>query len=232
MKTLPVVILAGGLGTRLLPATKMTPKVMIPILGKPFLAWKLEELVSQGVTEVYILLGVHADQVIEFLSSYKIDLKILVFRDGDALMGTAGAIRKNLNSLPKDFILTYGDNLLDYNLEELSHAHSQEKKAIMVCTTYREETDNFNVQVIGKFVSKYDKSDASNCNFMDYGYSVFQAKYFANLDLAKSTDLELIIQDLILQKELIALATNLEYYEIGTPAGLKKTTIRLTGISE
>jgi len=223
MNVLPVVILAGGLGTRLLPATVITPKVLIPILGKPFLAWKLEGLVRQGVDEIYLLLGSGSEQVRDFLDSYITPLRVHVFTDGEQLLGTAGAIRKNIDNLPEAFILTFGDNLLDFSLSDLSEMYLREKKSIMVCTTYREPEQNFNVRISGSFVDKYEKYDNSDCIFMDYGYSVFELNVFEKLELAQPHDLEKILQDLIFHQRLIAMTTDLEYFEIGTPAGLQRT---------
>lgn len=223
MKILPVVILAGGLGTRLIAVAGATPKVLIPILGKPFLAWKLDALIKQGVTEVYLLLGSGADQVRDFLAGYKTALRIITYTDGENLLGTAGAIRKYLDRLPEAFILTFGDNLLDFNLQELSQAYFTEKKSVMVCTSYKEPEENFNVQISGTFVYKYDKRYNSDCSFMDYGYSVLELNNFKELQLHQAVDLEKVIQELVVQQKLIALTTSQEYFEIGTPEGLERT---------
>ena len=51
------VILAGGLGTRFLPATKTVAKEMFPILDKPILQYLVEELTVAGIKEVIIVLG-------------------------------------------------------------------------------------------------------------------------------------------------------------------------------
>lgn len=232
MSILPVVILAGGLGTRLLPVTKITPKVLIPILGKPFLAWKLEGLARQGVTEVYLLLGLGSEQVVEFLASYKTPIRLSVLTDGELLLGTAGAIRKHVDDLPEAFILTFGDNLLNFDLTELSDMYSRERKPIMVCTSYKEPEQDFNVQISGSSVRKYDKYDNSDCDLMDYGYSVFELDSFKGLELNQTNDLEKVIQDLASKQKLLAVATDLEYFEIGTPAGLQKTTSWLSQSSQ
>ena len=58
---------------------------------------------------------------------------------------------------------------------------------------------------------------------MDYGYSVFELDDFKNLELGQPDDLEKILQDLIFQQRLIAMTTDSEYFEIGTPAGLQRT---------
>ena len=57
------VILAGGLGTRLLPFTKDNPKPMIPIEKRPFLSYLLDQIKSWGVNNVVLLLGYKAEKI-------------------------------------------------------------------------------------------------------------------------------------------------------------------------
>ena len=51
------VILAGGLGTRMLPRTERMPKILLPVAGRPFAAWLLERLAGAGFTEVLLAIG-------------------------------------------------------------------------------------------------------------------------------------------------------------------------------
>src|SRR5260370_42366699 len=57
------VILAGGRGTRMQPITNDRPKPMVPILGRPFLAYQLEQLRDQGFDRVWMLLGYFPESV-------------------------------------------------------------------------------------------------------------------------------------------------------------------------
>ena len=54
---LPVVILAGGLATRLYPVTRDTPKALIPLNGRPFIDHQLALLKEKGVTHVILCVG-------------------------------------------------------------------------------------------------------------------------------------------------------------------------------
>ena len=58
MTDMPVVVLAGGLGTRLLEVTgDLMPKVLVPVDGRPFIDYKLRGLARLGVGEVVLLVG-------------------------------------------------------------------------------------------------------------------------------------------------------------------------------
>ena len=96
--TLPVAVLAGGLGTRLRSVTGAElPKVLVPVLGRPFVDHKLDELAGAGATRVVFLLGHGAEQVRDHVgdgSRYELD--VVCLDDGDELLGTGGALRRAL----------------------------------------------------------------------------------------------------------------------------------------
>ena len=96
--SLPVAILAGGLGTRLGVLTADTPKALIPIHGRPFIEIQLELLASQGVKEVVICVGHFAEKIEALLSTLRLpDLTVNITYDGPKMLGTGGAI---CNALP------------------------------------------------------------------------------------------------------------------------------------
>ena len=223
MTTLPVLILAGGLGTRLSTISGSSPKVLIPLLNRPFLAWKLEGLQKQGVTEVILILGKGADQVEEFLKSYPTDLKIKTYRDGNQPLGTAGAIRKHYENLPPLFVLTFGDNLLDFNLGDLENAFFNREIPLMVCTNQIWPNERFNLKFNGDLIVSYDKNGARDFNYADYGYSVFRKSDFGGLETEKFYDLSVVIHSLIRTSSLGGIRTEMKYYEIGTPTALQNT---------
>ena len=61
------VVLAGGLGTRMLPRTERVPKVLLPVAGRPFAAWLLESLVAAGYEDVLFCVAHLGDLVREEL---------------------------------------------------------------------------------------------------------------------------------------------------------------------
>ena len=60
------VILAGGQGTRLRPVTDTIPKPLVPVCGRPFLSYLLEQIKSQGIHEVLLLVGYLAGQIRDY----------------------------------------------------------------------------------------------------------------------------------------------------------------------
>lgn len=118
-------ILAGGVGSRLAARTNGLPKTLVPVDGKPLLAYQLELLARQGVEYVTLLCGCGAEQIRAFCgdgSSW--DLK-LAFIEEQQMLGTAGAVIAALNELPDEFFVLYGDTMVNVDLGRMFRAHAE-----------------------------------------------------------------------------------------------------------
>jgi NDP-sugar pyrophosphorylase family protein len=100
MPSLPVVILAGGLATRLRPLTEKIPKSLVEVAGRPFLEHQIALLRKNGITEIFLCVG-YLGQMIEALfgNGKQHGVRIAYSYDGDKLLGTGGAIKKLLENL-------------------------------------------------------------------------------------------------------------------------------------
>lgn len=119
------VILAGGLGTRLDERTKLVPKPMLDIGGRPFLDTLIDELVRYDVFDEILLLAGHKAEIVEthYGSATRGRAKILVSREVEPL-GTGGALVHARDLLHDRFLLLNGDSLFDINLLDLvARAH-------------------------------------------------------------------------------------------------------------
>ena len=111
------VILCAGLGTRLRPLTDTMPKPMIPLLGKPFLEWNIEQFKKHGVTEFFINLYYLPDVIRDYFGDgAKWGVKINYFQEKE-ILGTAGGVKNFADMLDESFFLIYGDmlSLMDYS---------------------------------------------------------------------------------------------------------------------
>jgi NDP-sugar pyrophosphorylase family protein len=223
MKMLPVVILAGGLGKRIQNISRQVPKALIPILGKPFLEWKLRELENQGVHEVHILLGYQSSLINDFLQDFNSTISLSLHYESEGLLGTAGAIRLHLEKLPDTFILTYGDNLLSLRLRELVEVFNNLDGPLMAITDQLGPNEIYNVNSQEGKIVQYTKSGDVFCEYIDYGYTIFRKADFTKVVLGQSADLAQLIRELVEVRKMYSFKTNLRYHEIGTPEGLKET---------
>ena len=116
------VLLAGGLGTRLGALAAETPKPVLDVGGRPFLAWILLQLERFGITEVVILSGHLAMRTEQLVRAAVADLPrplALTFSAEPEPLGTAGALRHAAPHLADSFLLCNGDSLFDANLARL-----------------------------------------------------------------------------------------------------------------
>lgn len=135
-------ILAAGLGTRLRPLTNKIPKCLVPIAGKPLLAYHLERLSEFGVNDFLVNLHYLPECVGDFLKSYsllKAGIKIKTFYEPE-LLGGAGTLKANQDFFCDDdnFLVVYGDNLTNIDYRKLLNFHLK-KNALCTVACYQEE---------------------------------------------------------------------------------------------
>ncbi len=121
-----VVILAGGLGTRMRSVAADIPKCLIPVAGRPFADHQLRWLARRGVTDVVYSIGHLGEQVRAFAGDgARWNLEIRYVDEGSDLRGTAGALRLALDTglLEERFAVLYGDSYLDADLKAVDAGH-------------------------------------------------------------------------------------------------------------
>jgi NDP-sugar pyrophosphorylase family protein len=132
------VILAGGLGTRLLPYTTVLPKPLVPVGERPILEHILRRLHGCGVREVDLCVG-HLGELIQLYFSQATtlpeDLELRWYREEEAL-GTAGALRL-VPDLAGTFIAMNGDILTTLDYRQLIDFHERNGAALTVAAHAR-----------------------------------------------------------------------------------------------
>lgn len=115
-------ILVGGLGTRLGLATAVTPKPLLTVGDRPFLAWLLREVARYGITEVLLLTGHLSDVLRAGLQDLRDRLPramTLAVSEEPVRAGTGGALHHARERLHDSFLLLNGDSLFDCDLSPL-----------------------------------------------------------------------------------------------------------------
>ena len=92
---LSIVILAGGLATRIRPLTSDIPKALVPICDKPFIDWQLEHIAANKGERVIIATGDLGLMIEKHVGDgSKFGLDVTYSHDGEKLLGTGGAVEK------------------------------------------------------------------------------------------------------------------------------------------
>ena len=117
-------ILAGGEGTRLRPLTYTVPKPVVPLAGRPHVAYVIDWLVRHGVDDVVVSCGHLAEGMRRALAELEPGVEIRYAEEPDA-RGTAGAIRFAEDMLGERFLVLNGDVLCDLDLTALMEQHER-----------------------------------------------------------------------------------------------------------
>ena len=117
-------ILAGGEGTRLRPLTYTVPKPVLPLAGRPHIAYVIDWLLRHGVDDVIVSCGFLAEGMRKTLAAVEPGVEIRYAEEPDA-RGTAGAIRFAEDMLGDRFLVLNGDVLCDLDLGALIAQHEQ-----------------------------------------------------------------------------------------------------------
>src|SRR5216117_893024 len=162
-----VVVLAGGLGTRLGALSRGLPKAMIRVAGRPFLEHVVDSFASRGLSEFVLLVGHHAD-VIEahFRRGDAFGVRIDYSREKE-LLGTGGAVREASHLIPDRFVLTYGDVLRRFDYDRFVEEHPDN------CLAAYPRITEGNTDAANGVVTRFDKS-ATDLPYVDAGFSVLQ----------------------------------------------------------
>jgi len=200
MSKIKVVILAGGLGTRLSEETSIKPKPMVEIGGKPIL-WHIMKIYSYyGFNEFIICLGYKGYLIKEYFANYfihqsdiTVDLKnnkiethnnyaepwkITLIDTGDNTMTGGRLLRIKEYTNNETFMMTYGDGVADVNINELINFHKSKNKIATVTA----------VQPIGRFgllnidqdndVNEFIEKPAGDGSWVNAGFFILEPKVF------------------------------------------------------
>ena len=125
-RTTPVVIMAGGLGTRLRPLTEVTPKPMIPVGPKPVLETIIENFADQGFVNLYLCLNYKGDVIRgHFGDGRRLGVNITYLQE-DRRLGTAGALSLLPQRPEEPVIVMNGDLLTKVDFVRLLNFHQQQ----------------------------------------------------------------------------------------------------------
>jgi D-glycero-alpha-D-manno-heptose 1-phosphate guanylyltransferase len=172
-------ILAGGLGTRLRSVVSDRPKVLATVLGKPFLAYLLDQLAGAGITRVVLLTGYRGEQIEqEFGSRY--GHVALDYSMETSPLGTAGALRLALPKLfpaaaaesagPHNVLVLNGDSYCsaDLRLFRAFHEHARAEASLVLAqvpdTSRFGKVETNTQNRLARFLEKQEAGGAGSIN--------------------------------------------------------------------
>jgi MurNAc alpha-1-phosphate uridylyltransferase len=224
-----VVILAGGLATRMRPRTLTTPKLLLPVADRPFGAWLLERLARAGYRQAVLCIAHLGDQIRSVLGDGReFGIDIVYADEGPTLLGTAGAIRRAASLLEPNFLVTYGDSYLPFDyaapLELLGSSPDADGVMAVFKNEGRWDQSNTIVRIDekgGEWVERYQKnSNDARFDHIDYGATALRRDVILAVPEGAPWGLDRIQADLSARKRLRAYLAHARFFEIGSETGL------------
>lgn len=134
LKDVPLVIMAGGKGTRLYPYTKILPKPLIPIGDVTITERIIDSFAKYGVKDVTMILNHKSGMIKSYMTELDLDYNLDFVKEKDFL-GTAGGLQLVKDKIKNTFILSNCDILIDDDIECVYKTHKAKKNKItMICS--------------------------------------------------------------------------------------------------
>lgn len=222
-----VVILAGGLGTRLRAIDPLRPKALMPVAGRPFIDWQFDLLKQNGLTDVVLSIGHLGEQIMRHVQDGRAwGLRVrYACEDPQQLRGTGGALVHALPLLADEFLMMYGDSYLPIPFAPVIHAfRTGGSPALMTVFRNQGAWDKSNARIEGDRVIFYSKAaKPGEADWIDYGLLAFRRAVIARYEAAPvPLDMAVMLSDLVASNELSAYEAPQRFYEIGKPEGLRE----------
>ena len=221
-----VVVLMGGLGTRLKNITKECPKSLADVAGRPFFDYQLELLIAWGFRKFVFLIGYRAEMIEEhYGDGSRYGISIQYSHDGEKLLGTGGAVRHAAGLLEDDFLLMYGDSFMDIDYAETLYRYERGKaagaRALMTVLRNGNRFDKSNVAMDHDRIALYDKHNPTpEMDHIDYGVCMYEKSLFESHGEDEAFDIADIQHELSLSGQMVAQRVTKRFYEIGSPESL------------
>ena len=174
-----VVILAGGLGTRISEYTKSVPKPMIKVLGKPILMRIIEHFAKHGHREFYIATGYKSKIIEDYFKTIKANkkYKINIINTGKSTL-TGGRLKRLKHYLNETFLMTYGDGLSSVNINKLIKFHKKNKK-MLTLTAVRPQARFGAIKIINNSVKYFREKSSLDEGWINGGFFVIEPKFLS-----------------------------------------------------
>lgn len=215
-----LVILAGGLATRLGPLSKRIPKSMIKVNGKPFLEYQIEIAKKNGIHRLVLCVGYLREKIQSYLENGKKFGVEIVYSEERKLLGTGGALKHAESLLDDQFFLMYGDSYLRTSFKRVANFFGKfEALGLLTVQKHPNPVHKNNLLVKDNLVVDYGKNKTGMTR-VEYGLSIYRKDALRNLPKNKVIDLSVLQKRLARRKELLAYNVKIPFMEIGSVQGL------------
>lgn len=177
------VVLAGGLGKRLHPLTKITNKHLLPVYDKPMIFYPLQTLINAGIDDILIVTGGnHAGDFLRLLGNGKeFGLKHLnyTYQEGEGGIADALALAEHFSEDEK-IVVILGDNLIEGNINQAVKDFGEQKEGAKILLKEVPDPQRFGVPEIvnGKLLQITEKPEVPKSKYAVIGIYMYDGRVF------------------------------------------------------
>lgn len=207
-----VVVMAGGLGTRLRPLTDAVPKPMLRVGGKPILETILGSLIESGFRRFCFTLNYKADVVRDYFgngSNWGADISYVTERER---LGTAGALSLLPDAPTKPILVMNGDLLTGVDFGQVIDFHVAHKAFATVCVREFEFTIPFGVVDLKDYRIESITEKPMHRRFVSAGVYVLEPAAVAMVPRDTLFDMPMLLERLLAEKREVAAFPIIEYW--------------------
>ena len=231
LKTLdvPVVIMAGGKGTRLEPFTKVLPKALIPIHGKPVIQHIIERFAGIGINDFYLTINYKRQILKAFFQELQHDYTFQ-FIEEEIPLGTASSLQYLKGKLSEPFFVTNCDVIIKTDYKSLYDFHVKNKYDITLVASAKEYTIPYGTCILNSDGHLSHISEKPQYDFLiNTGLYVLNPDVLARIPKNKSYHITHLIEDVINQGKKVGVFPIDEdaWIDVGQWAEYKKAIDKL-----
>ena len=218
------IILAGGLGTRLLPLTKKTPKPMLLLGKKPILEHLIDWTRKNGVKSVVLCVSYLRKTIEDYFEDGKRFGVNIEYAISNKPLATAGQLKTAEDFIDDTFVCMYGDSIFDFSLRNMIKQHAKKKAFVtMGLNEYKTKLPYGVIETskTGKVLSWNEKPEIkANVNM---GCYVMEPKIMSFIPKNKPYGMDDVIKKAMNRKKLVnSFITKKGFTDIGNKASYKK----------
>jgi dTDP-glucose pyrophosphorylase len=211
-----VILMVGGLGTRLKPLTNTTPKPMLHVGGKPILETIISKFASYGFVNIVLCVNYKSDIIKDYFgdgSRFGVNIEY-VFEE--KRMGTAGALSLLIENPDEPFFVMNGDLLTNVNFEHLLSFHLENSATATMCVREYDFQVPFGVVDLDDGKIKSIQEKPTHNFFVSAGIYMLSPSVLSHIPKDKFYDMPTLFEKMIeLEEELVSFPIREYWLDIG-----------------
>ena len=220
-----VIVLCGGLGTRLQSVLRDRPKPMADIHGHPFLSLIVEHFRCHGARRFIFSTGHRGEMIEDWFRRQQAGYEATFIRDPSPL-GTGGALAHAMTAVRSDpFLVVNGDSLCEIDSERLLRFHALKRACATIVATQQEDRQDTGAVMLGeddRVLSIVEKPRIRARGYDNAGIYVFDHTIQSHFPAKGAWSLEHDLFPQLVSQRLYAFVTASPLHDIGTPERLAR----------